>query len=106
MYWGAGPALGILTVLGYIIFSAGAILVWRKRGDFSMWAQDEFGLLRRNFSRYTVIGPFYGLREESRLKAIPSQFVGSLSRFPARRIDPAFVLLFLGAVLFVLDFFV
>ena len=106
MYWGAGPALGLLTVFGYIIFAAGAALVWRKRDDFSVWAHDEFGILRRSFSRHTVIGPFYGLREESRLKSIPSQFVGSLSRFPGRRIHPAFVLLFLGAILFVLDFFV
>ena len=106
MYWGTGSTLGFLAVLGYIIFTVGAALVWRNRGDLSVWAQDEFGMFRRSFSRYTVIGPFYGLREESRLKCLPSQFVASLRRFPRRRIHPAFVLLFLGTILFVLDFFI
>jgi hypothetical protein len=106
MYWGAGPGLGLLTLLGYLAFVIGAALVWRSRDDFLIWVHDEFGAFRRSFSRYTVIGPFYGLREESRLKAIPSQFIGSLSRFPRRRINPAFVLLLLGLVLFFLDFFI
>jgi len=106
MYWGAGPALGLLTVLGYVAFSIGAALVWRKRDDFFVWAHDEFGAFRRSLSRYTVVGPFYGLREESRLRAVPSQFMSSLSRFPRRRINVAFFLLFLGVVLFILDFFI
>ena len=106
MYWGSGPALGLLTFLGYVMFTVGAALVWRKRDDFSVWAQDEFGAFRRSLSRYTVIGPFYGLREESRLKAVPSQFLSSLARFPRRQINPAFILLFLGVFLFLLDFFI
>ncbi len=105
MYWGAGPTLGILTLLGYVAFTLGAALVWRRRAEFFIWVHDEFGVFRRSLSRYTVIGPFYGIREESRLKAMPSLFIGSLSRFPRRHIHPAFILLFLGAVLLVLDFF-
>ena len=106
MYWGAGAGLGLLTVLGYVAFAIGAALVWRRRDDFFVWAHEEFGAFRQSLSRYTVIGPFYGVREESRLKAVPSQFIRSLSRFPRRHINPAFILLFLGAVLFVLDFFI
>jgi hypothetical protein len=106
MYWGAGSGLGLLTVLGYITSAIGAALVWRNRHDFSIWAHDELGMFRRNLSRYTPAGPFYSLREESRLKAIPSQFFGSFSRFPRRQVNAAFVLLFLGVVLFVLDFFI
>jgi hypothetical protein len=106
MYWGSGPGLGLLTLLGYVAFTMGAALVWRRRDDFSIWIQDEFGAFRRSLSRYTVIGPFYGIREESRFKAVPSQFFSSLSRFPRRHIHPAFILLFLGAVLFFLDFFI
>ncbi len=106
MYWGAGPGLGLLTLLGYVAFAIGAALVWRNRDDFSVWVHDEFGAFRRSLSRYTVIGPFYGLREESRLKTVPSQFFLSLRRLPRRHIPPAFILLFLGAVLFVLDFFI
>jgi hypothetical protein len=106
MYWGAGPALGLLTVLGYVAFTIGAALVWRSRHDFSVWAHDEFGAFRRSLSRYTVVGPFYGIREESRLKAVPSQFIRSLSRFPRRHIHPAFILLFLGLILFFLDFYI
>jgi hypothetical protein len=106
MYWGAGPGLGLLTVLGYVSFTIGAALVWRSRDHFFVWVHDEFGAFRRSLSRYTVVGPFYGIREESRLKAVPSQFFGSLRRFPRRHINPAFILLFLSAVLFVLDFFI
>jgi hypothetical protein len=106
MYWGSGSGLGILTMVGYVIFAIGAALVWRRRDDFFVWVHDEFGAFRRSLSRYTVIGPFYSIREESRLKAVPSQFINSLSRFPRRHINPAFILLFVGAVLFLLDFFI
>lgn len=103
MYWGAGPALGLLTLLGYITFAVGAGIFWRNRGQVSVWAHDEFSAVRRSFSRYTVIGPFYGLREESRLKVVPLQCLHSLRRFPWH-VNLAFLLLFLGTVLFVLDF--
>jgi hypothetical protein len=106
MYWGAGPALGLLTLVGYVTFTVGAALFWRNRSHFSVWAHDELGAVRRSFSRYAVIGPFYGLREESRFKAVPMQCIKSLSRFPHRRVNLAFTLLFVGAVLLVLDFFI
>jgi hypothetical protein len=106
MYWGAGSGLGFLTVLGYVVFAVGAALAWRNRDDLFVWVHDEFGTFRRSLSRYTVIGPFYGLREESRLRIIPSQFFRSLSRFPRRHTNLALALLFLGAVLLLLDFFI
>jgi hypothetical protein len=106
MNWGAGPALGLLSVSGNLLFLAGAGLMWRSRGDFSMWFQDELSLFRRNFSRYTPAGPFYAIREESRFKAIPVSFVHSLTRFPVRRINAPAILLTLGFLLFILDFFV
>jgi hypothetical protein len=106
MNWGAGPGLGPLTVFGYLLFLAGAALMWRSRDDFSVWFHDELSFFRRNFSRYTPAGPFYALREESRLKAIPVSFVGSITRFPRRRVNRPAILLFLGFLLFLLDFFV
>jgi hypothetical protein len=106
MYWGAGSALGLLTLLGYLIFTVGAAIVWRNRAQFSIWVQDEFGAVRRSFSRYTPVGPFYGLREESRLKAVPLQCLTSLSRFPRPHANVALLLLFAGAVLLILDFFI
>jgi hypothetical protein len=106
MTWGAGPALGLLTVFGYLLFLAGAALVWRNRGDFSVWFQDELSVFRRNFSRYTPAGPFYSIREESRFKAIPASFVRSLSRLPRSRINGGPILLFIGFFLFILDFFI
>jgi len=106
MDWGAGPGLGLLTVVGYLVFLAGATLVWRNRGEFSVWFHDELSFFRRNFSRYTPAGPFYAIREESRFKAIPVFFVRSMTRFPRSRINGPAVLLFLGLLLFVLDFFV
>ncbi|SRR5712691_8010148 len=106
MNWGAGPALGLLTILGYLLFPAGAALIWRSRGDFIVWFQDELSFFRRNFSRYTPAGPFYVIREESRFKAIPVSFVRSITRFPRRHINGPAILLFLGLLLFILDFFV
>jgi len=35
--------------------------VWRNRDDFSVWFQERFSVLRRSFSRYTPVGPFYML---------------------------------------------
>jgi hypothetical protein len=106
MNWGAGPALGPLTVFGYLLFLAGVALVWRNRGEFSVWVHDEISVFRRNFSRYTPAGPFYCIREESRFKAIPTSFVRSLSRLPRSRINAGPILLFIGFLLFILDFFV
>jgi hypothetical protein len=106
MYWGAGSALGLLTFLGYAVFVIGAALLWRSREDLSVWAHDEVGAFRRNLSRHTAIGPFYGLREESRLKTLPSCFVRSLSRMPRRRIHPGAILLLIGPLLLLLDFFI
>jgi hypothetical protein len=106
MYWGAGPGLGLLTLLGYVIFMAGAALFWRNRSHFTVWAHDELGAFRRSMSRYTVVGPFYGVREDSRLKAVPLQCISSLSRFPRRHGNVAFLLLFVGVLLLVLDFFI
>jgi len=106
MNWGAGPTLGLLAVSGYLLFMAGAALVWRSRGDFFVWFQDELSFFRRNFSRYTPAGPFYAIREESRFKAIPVSFVRSITRFPRSRINSGPILLLMGLLLFVLDFFV
>lgn len=106
MYWGAGPTLGLLTCIGYLLLALGAALVWRNRDDFSVWVHDEISFFRRDFSRYTPLGSFYMLREESRFKAIPTSFVGSLSRLPRSRVDGAAILVAVGLLLFLLDFFV
>jgi hypothetical protein len=106
MSWGAGPALGLLTFLGYLICMAGAVYVWRYRDDFSIWLEDEARALRRNFSRHSVVGPFYSLREESRLRTISSQFLHSPGRIPGDRIVPAVILFLIGGLLFLLDFFI
>jgi hypothetical protein len=105
MHWGEGPALGLLTFVGYLVFVLGAALVWRGRDEVSIWIQNEAGAVRRSLSRYTVVGPFYGRREESRLKAVPACFVGSLRRVPRSPITGGMILIFLGPVLVLLDFF-
>lgn len=106
MYWGAGPELGLLTCIGYLLLAMGCALVWRNRGDFSVWMHDEISIFRRTFSRYTPVGPFYMLREESRFKAIPTSFIRNLTRLPRSRFNGAAALLSLGLLLFLLDFFV
>jgi hypothetical protein len=106
MSWGAGPALGLLTVFGYLLSMAGAALLWRSRGDFSVWFHDELSFFRRNFSRYTPAGPFYAPRVESRFKAIPVSFLRSVTHFSRSRINGPAILFLVGLLLFVLDFFV
>lgn len=105
-YWGAGSALGILSTAGYVVFVAGAMLLWSGRRDVPVWVHDEVGAMRRNFSRHAVIGGFAGLREECRLKIAPAGFRRSLQRVPRRRINRGAILLMTGPFLFLLDFFI
>lgn len=105
MYWGEGSSLGILTFIGYLLFLFGAGLVWRGRDEVFVWIQDEACIMRRSFSRYTVVGPFYGPRPDSRLRAVPATFVGSIRRIPRSPISGGMILAFLGPLLVLLDFF-
>jgi hypothetical protein len=105
VYWGEGSTLGLLTFFGYLLFMFGAALVWRGREEVSVWIQDEACAVRRSFSRYTVVGPFYGPRPESRLKAVPASFARSFCRIPRSPMTGGLVLAFLGPLLVLLDFF-
>jgi hypothetical protein len=105
MYWGKGSGLGLLTFCGYLLFMFGAALVWRGREEVSVWIQDEACAVRRSLSRYTAVGPFYGPRPESRLRAVPASFVRSLRRVPRSPITGGMILAFLGPLLVLLDFF-
>jgi hypothetical protein len=105
MYWGAGPKLGLLTLLGYLSFIAGAADTWRARADVSVWLYSEVGVLRRNLSRYTPAGPFYIPRKESRLTLLPSFFVNAFRRMPRARLYRSVILLLIAPLLVVLDFF-
>lgn len=105
MYWGQGSSLGLLTFIGYLLFLFGAALVWRGRDEVFVWIQDEACIMRRSFSRYTVVGPFYGPRPDSRLRAVPATFVGSIRRIPRSPISGGMILAFLGPLLVLLDFF-
>lgn len=106
MFWGAGPALGILSFVGYLLFASGAALLWKYRRDFPDWTHDELGAVRRNFVRHAVAGPGPGLREEARFKLVPSGFLRRLGRIPRRQLNRAAILLCLGPLLLLLDFFV
>jgi hypothetical protein len=107
MYWGEGSTLGLLAIVGYLLFLFGAALVWRGREEVVLWIHNETCAFRRSFSRYTAVGPFYGPRSESRLVAVPATFVGSLKRIPRRSpVSGGMVLAFLGPLLVLLDFFI
>ena len=106
MYWGEGSTLGLLTFLGYFISMLGATMVWRGRDEASVWIHDEACAVRRSFSRYTALGPFYGPRSDSRLKAIPASFLATIRRVPRNPIAGGVILAFVGAILVLLDFFV
>jgi hypothetical protein len=105
-HWGAGPELGLLTLLGYLVVLLGALILWRDRGDVFVWVLDEVGAFRRNLSRHTAVGPFWGIRSEPWPKLMLATFFGPLTRLPRTRIQIAGFLVFLGSVLFLLDFFV
>jgi hypothetical protein len=105
-YWGAGNTLGLLTFLGYLAFVIGATIVWRGRDDIFIWLVDEAGSLRRNLSRHQPAGPFYSPREGSRLRTTPTHLVRTFSRVTRSRLSWAALLMLLGPVLVVLDFFV
>ncbi|PYT62273.1 MAG: hypothetical protein DMG35_07935 [Acidobacteria bacterium] len=106
MIWGTGPALGLLTFCGYLLFLIGAGIVWRNRNNFLAWVQNEVSFFHRSFSRYTPLGPFYIPREESRFKVLPNYVLNSLSRLPRTSINGGTVLLLIGLVLFFLDFYI
>jgi hypothetical protein len=105
MYWGAGPNLGLLTVLGYLFFVAGAASMWRAREVVVFWLYSEASVTRRNLSRYTPIGPFYSPRAESRLKTLLDSLVASLNRMPRSSMLRSAVLMAIAALLVSLDFF-
>lgn len=110
MYWGAGQELGLLSFLGTVLIVMSVAIVWRGRDDVLMWVHDEFTVFRRNLSRHTPVGPFYGLREESLLKIIPNQFFHSFRRMPRHRMSRSEILLLtgllIGPLLLLLDFFI
>jgi hypothetical protein len=107
MIWGAGPALGLLTFCGYLLFLFGAAAVWRNRNSFLLWVQDEISFFQRSFSRYTPVGPFYIPRSESsRFKEVPNYVWNSISRLPGTHINKGAVLLLVGLLLFLLDFYI
>ncbi len=105
-YWGSGPALGLLTCLGYGVFLLGSLYLWRYREEFSLWVENEFSAFRRSLSRFESVGSFYLPRSESRLRIIPVGVYHSVSRLPERRFSWGAFLLILGLLLFTLDFFI
>jgi hypothetical protein len=105
MYWGAGPDLGLLSILGYVFFIAGAAYMWRAREDVFIWLYSEASVTRRNLSRYIPVGPFYSPREESRFKIFLNCLLASLNRVPGTPVLRSAVLIGIAALLVSLDFF-
>jgi len=90
MYWGQGSTLGVLTIVGYLLFVLGAALIWRGRDEVYDWIHDEACFARRSFSRYTVIGPFYGPRAWIRAsKLSPPILSVRFAAFPATPLPAA-----------------
>jgi hypothetical protein len=105
MYWGAGPDLGLLTVLGYLFFVAGAASMWRAREVVFFWLCSEASVTRRSLSPYTPIGPFYRPREQSRLRILRNCLLASLGRMPRSSMFRSAVLMAIAVLLVSLDFF-
>jgi len=105
MSLGVGSALGVLAILGYAVFASGAVLLWYNRPDLPIWVNDEFGAVRRSLIRHSVLGSGHGLRDECAFKERPSGFCRCLARASRRRINRGAILLAIGPLLFLLDFF-
>jgi hypothetical protein len=72
-----------------------------------LWVQDEISFFHRSFSRFTPAGPFYIPRSESsRIKEVPHYVLHSLARLPRTRINGGAILVFVGLLLFLLDFYI
>ncbi|HWZ96773.1 MAG TPA: hypothetical protein VN025_03360 [Candidatus Dormibacteraeota bacterium] len=106
MFWGSGSALGFLTILGYLLFASGSILLWYNRFEVPTWMNDEIGAIRRSLIRHAVVGGFGGLREETRFKLTPSGFLRRLGRMSRRRINRGAILFTVGLLLCFLDLFI
>jgi hypothetical protein len=106
MIWGTGSALGFLSILGYLVFVAGAVLLWFHRGDVPTWWHDEFGAIRRKMIFHAVPCKCAGLRDETRFKFVPTRFLRRLGRMPRRQINRGAILLCIGPLLFLLDLFI
>jgi len=79
--------------------------MWRARESVFFWLYSEASVTRRNLSRYTPVGPFYSLREESRLKILLNCLFASLNRMPGTPVFRSIVLMAVAALLVSLDFF-
>ncbi len=106
MIWGIGPGLGLLTLCGYALFLLGAAIAWRNRNNFPVWVQDEISIFHSSFSRFIPAGSFYVPRTESRVRAVPNYVLNSSLRLARNSIQGGGVLLLIGLLLFLLDFYV
>ena len=106
MIWGTGPALGLLTFCGYFLFLIGGAIAWRNRNNFPVWVQDEISIFHSSFSRFVPAGSFYIPRTESRVKAVPNYVWNSSLRLARNSVHGGAVLLLIGLLLFLLDFYI
>jgi len=106
MIWGTGPALGLLTLCGYFLVLIGGAIAWRNRNNFPVWVQDEISIFHSSFSRFIPAGSFYVPRTESRVKAVPNYVLNSCVRLARNSVHAGGVLLLIGLLLFLLDFYV
>src|SRR5215470_3037084 len=106
MFWGTGPELGILTLCGYFLFLIGSVFAWRNRNNFPVWFQDEISIFHSSFSRFVPVGSFYIPRTESCVKAVPNYVLNSFVRNARNSVHGGGVLLLIGLLLFLLDFYI
>ena len=102
MYWGPGPSLGLLAVLGYAIFVAGSCLLWRNREEVPAWVREEVGGFRRSIARRDVPTRWSGLREEFHISICLESPPHRLNLHRSELFRAA-GLIFLGQILFLLD---
>ncbi len=92
--------MGVVGVVGILIFCAGAHLLWQARGEVLFWAWEFFRILRGEVTRRG------GLNAEARGDSATARSAASPAAAGRRRalvLVGGFALMFLGPLLILLD---
>jgi len=92
--------LGVVGLIGILVFFAGAHLLWQGRREILFWLAEFFRILRGEFMRRDLGGTPPGAITPSESPVIPG--VSRRDR-GALRLASGAALLFLGQALFLLD---
>lgn len=92
--------MGVVGLIGILVFFAGAHLLWQGRREILFWLAEFFRILRGEFIRRDLSGTPPGAPSAGESAVIPGVFKRDRG---ALRLASGAALVFLGPVLFLLD---